>query len=268
MTEYTTDQLLDEGFTPEVEESEESTTEAATQEEQSTGEGETTEAAEKDAATEEVKPAEASTPEAEGKESEPEENWTKAAVLDERRKRQELQARLDQLEAQQRQEPAEKPDWYDDPEKAANHQATTFQAQLEQQKFELTQDMMRSVHPDYDEMETRFVDLARENPHLVAEMQKSANPARFAYETAKKAAELDQLKNVDEYKAKVEAEARAEIEAKVRKELEEKYQRQAAKDEALSVPSLAGTPSKGGLSSSDYAGPTPLDDILKGSPSH
>jgi len=188
------------------------------------------------------------------------EPWTKKAVLDERRKRQELEQRLKDLESKKEPEPA--PDWWADPEKAAQHQSQQIEARLYQQKVELSQDFMRSQHEDYDDMEARFMEMAQENPALRTELQKSANPARFAYETARKAAEYEAIKDVDSYKAKMEAEVRKDVEAKLRKEIEAEQEKKAKKEAAID-PSLASTSSKGGLTSDDYAGPTPLDEILK-----
>lgn len=205
-------------------------------------------------------PSEPPSPKASETTEETEEPWTKKAVLDERRKRQELEQRLREIESKKEPEPA--PDWWADPEKAAQHQSQQIEARLYQQKVELSQDFMRSQHEDYDDMEARFMEMAQENPALRTELQKSANPARFAYETAKKAAEYDAMKDVDSYKAKLEAEVRKDVEAKVRKELEAEQEKKAKKETAID-PSLASTSSKGGLTSDDYAGPTPLDEILK-----
>lgn len=190
-----------------------------------------------------------------------EETWTKAAVLDERRKRQEAEQRLRELE-QKSQKPEETPDWFSDPEKAAQHHSAQIEQRLWQQKVELGQDWMRQQHADYDEMEAKFAEMVQQNPALSAELRKSANPARFAYETAKKAAEYEAMKDVDSYKARIEADVRKEVEEKVRKEHEEKLRKEAEKRAAID-PSLASTSSKGGLTSDDYAGPTPLDEILK-----
>ena len=188
-----------------------------------------------------------------------EEPWTKKAVLDERRKRQELEARLKELESKK--PPEEEADWYSKPEEAAQRQQAQFSQALWNQRVELSQDMMRERHEDYDDMEARFVQMAQENPTLRAEFQKAPNPARFAYDTAKKAAEYEAMKDVDGYKAKLEAEMRKELEEKVRAEYEAKAKKQAEKEAAIE-PSLASA-GNGGLKSSDWSGPTPLDDILK-----
>ena len=261
MSETSLEDMLSDKDLPEATETEESeeTKEQETGETEETTETET----EKEAETEETKEKkDDSTPESKASETteETEEPWTKKAVLDERRKRQELEQRLREIEAKK--EPEQAPDWWADPEKAAQHQSQQIEARLYQQKVELSQDFMRSQHEDYDDMEARFMEMAQENPALRTELQKSANPARFAYETAKKAAEYDAIKDVDSYKAKLEAEVRKDVEAKVRQEIEAEQKKKADKEAAID-PSLASTSSKGGLKSDDYAGPTPLDEILK-----
>ena len=254
------DLLSDKELPDTTEETEETEQTEDTGEEASTEEvkADTEQAAEEKAEPTPGKEAEQKTEDEEGPES-----WTKAAVLDERRKRQALEAELQQLK--QGQQPAgetEKPDWYGDPEKAAQ----AMQQQLSQQAFntklELSQDMMRGQHEDYDELETEFADLAKQDPRLVQEMLQAPNPARFAYDTAKKAREYTAMKDVDSYKAKL----RQEVEAELRKELEaeqqQKAEKQQRKRDAID-PSLASSTSNG-LKSDDYAGPTPLDDILNG----
>ena len=252
--------LLSDKELPETTEETEQTEDTGEETSEKTATAETEqETEEKDDSTPESK-AEQKTEEEEGPES-----WTKAAVLDERRKRQALEAELEKLRQGQQQQPAneaEKADWYADPEKAAQ----TMQQQLSQQAFntklELSQDMMRAQFEDYDEHETEFVDLAKQDPRLIQEMQQAPNPARFAYETAKKARDYEAMKDVDSYKAKLQQ----EIEAKVRKELEaeqqQKAEKQQRKRDAID-PSLASSTSNG-LKSDDYAGPTPLDNILNG----
>lgn len=195
------------------------------------------------------------------------ESWTKAAVLDERRKRQALEAEVEKLrQGNQPATEAEKPDWYGDPEKAAQAMeqqvGQTLSQQVWQTKVGLSQDLMRSQHEDYDELESEFMDLVKEQPGLIQEMQQATNPARFAYETAQKARKYAAMQDVDGYEAKM----RQEIEAKVRKELEAEQQQKADKQQqkrAAIDPSLASSTSQG-LKSDDFAGPTPLEDILNG----
>ena len=232
--------------------------EASTEEAKADTEQETEE---KDDSTPESK-AEQKTEDEEGPES-----WTKAMGIAERKKRQAAESRAEQAEQRVKQlesggQPTEeqKADWYADPEKAAQ----AMQQQLSQQAFntklELSQDMMRGQFEDYDDLETEFVDLAKQDPRLIQEMQQAPNPARFAYETAKKAREYEAMKDVDSYKAKLKQELEAELRKELEAEQQQKAEKQQRKRDAID-PSLASSTSNG-LKSDDYAGPTPLENIL------
>lgn len=129
------------------------------------------------------------------------------ALEDERRKRQEYEQKLNELEnfIRQQQQPKPQPqpqpqqqeppppDYYADPEGYLRHynqqiqahqarMAEQFQAQLFQTRAEHSAELMRLRHADYDEVEKVFVAAAQQSPHLVAEMANNPNPAKFAYE--------------------------------------------------------------------------------------
>lgn len=203
----------------------------------------------------EEKPKEAEADDSKPESKDEDGNWTKAAVLDERRKRQELERQLEQLQTEKK--PEEKKDWFDDPEGAASQIKQEFQSQIANTRIELSQEFMRTLHEDYDELEAEFVDLAKGNPAMLAEFQQSNNPAKFAYETARRHREYAELKDVDKTRAKMREEIRAELE----QEFQQKAEAQQKKRDAIQ-PSLS-SQGKGGLSADDYSGPTPLEDILK-----
>lgn len=194
----------------------------------------------------------------------PETSGFKKGMMEERKKRQELERRLKEIEEggsgkdkadtpSQEQKP---PDPLDDPEGYARwHQQQTSQ-QLANVKLDLSRDMMRSLHDDYDQKEAEFVEMARQNPVLAQQLQQSSNPARFAYETAAKAAELKKLENVDEYKAQL----RKEVEEDFRKEQEAKQAKEREKDEAI-TPSLS-TARSSKAAVPDDGEPDDLDELL------
>lgn len=217
--------------------------------EEPVAEAEAGEAAPEPEAKEPETPQEAETPEAK-QDGEGPEAWTKAAVLDERRKRQELERKLAELEAAKAEDKPQRPDVFADPDGAFGHVEQTLRQEMARQihstRLELSQEMMRTVYQDYDELESEFVDMAKDNPVLLQDLQQSANPAKFAYETAKKAREAAELKDVDKMRAKIEAELRAELEAQIKAESEQSQAKTAQKREAL-TPSLAATQSKGGI---------------------
>lgn len=201
---------------------------------------------------------EAPTPDANKEPAEPKEEWTKAAVLDERRKRQALERDLAAMRKAAEQQP-KRPDVFEDPDGAFRHEREQFAQQIHATRLELTQELMRDAHTDYDELESEFIDLAKANPFLLQQLQQARNPARFAYETAKKARDAAALQDVGKLRADIEAKIRAELEEKLRKEVEESLKRDGKKREAL-APSLAAAQSKGAM---NEAPDESLDSILK-----
>lgn len=133
-----------------------------------------------------------------------------AALLDERSKRQALEARLAELEARD----APKLDLFEDPDAVLENLKREVMSHADQRWINASRAMVMAAKPDYAEREAAFIEMARENPSLSAEMMRSDNPALFAYETARKHAEYQQMQDIDAYKAKIRAELEAEMAAK------------------------------------------------------
>ena len=183
-----------------------------------------------------------------------------AALKDERRKRQEYERELNYLKQQIAKEQQHRPDVFEDQEGAFNHLASSFEQRLNAQMVGLSRDMMMSSHDDYAELESEFVAMAQQNPALTQEMLSHPNPARFAYETARKARDYQAMQNVDEYKARIEAELREQIKAELMDEMKAKDEKTQKTDQVVNMPNLA----KSRSSSSGFATPTDegLSDIL------
>ena len=165
-----------------------------------------------------------------------------AALLDEREKRQAAIKELEELRSQLgKQEQKQAPDVFEDPEGFTKHFESQFNEREWNLRCELTAETMRDRYEDYDDMEKKFLELGEQNPELAVKLRQSPNPAKFAYETAKRAIRLDQLENVDEWEAK----KTAELEAKIRAEFEAKQSADTSKSESLS-PSLTNTRATGG----------------------
>lgn len=162
------------------------------------------------------------------------ENWTKTAVLDERRKRQALQAELDQL---RNQKPVEVPDIFTDQGAYTDYINQSVSDQVFRARVEMSQEFMRMQDSNYDSKESQFYEMAIQNPLLVDQVKAHPMPARFVVDTVNKANELRKLENIDEYKAKL----RAEVEADIRKELGAEMESKAKQSEQLTsiTPSLA-----------------------------
>jgi len=100
----------------------------------------------------------------------------KAKAIDETRKRQELQQQLDAINSQREAQP--KPDFWENPDEVISQITKDFDSRLQAQSTNLSVEMMRSMHTDYDEKETLFVDMAHQNPTLIMQMNQSGNPCQ------------------------------------------------------------------------------------------
>lgn len=123
-------------------------------------------------------------------------------LAEERRQRQEWEQNARALyERDQRwqeiQRQQQKPDPVLEPEAALQHLQQQYQqtlahelAQRDNAIFEtlveMSQEMMRAKHQDYDEVEAVFADEMERNPALRAALRNQAMPARFAYEYGKR----------------------------------------------------------------------------------
>lgn len=181
------------------------------------------------------------TKQAESSEDEP--NWAKVAYLDEKRKRQDLEKRLEALERPKGED--ERLSFDDDPDAAIQQLEKRAETKAFLRVIELSRDVMRDAKEDYDDMEKQFVELAKEDQSLIAKMQASANPAKFAYDTAKKHLFMQEVSDPVAYEAKVREKVLAELKAETAKK---------------KPPSLTKTASAGGTKSS--TGDESLGDIL------
>lgn len=146
------------------------------------------------------------------------ENWTKAMALDERRKRQDVERKLEErerrlaeLEALSSGGKKAAPDVFEDQDGFNNHIQSTIQSETLRIKIEMSQELMREKYPEYDELELEFVDLAKNDSSLWAKMQSSAMPAKFVVETVKNAEKLKQMENIDEWRAQERERLRQEL---------------------------------------------------------
>ena len=169
----------------------------------------------------------------------------KSALLDERKKRQERESELKAAQAQlqqYQQQPA--PDLLDDQQGYADHIQQQVDSKIRNVTIQMSQEMMRSQHDDYDQVEDKFLEMAQNDPRLGAEMTAHPMPAKFAYETVKKAEQYAEMQDVDTYKAKVEAEIRAKLKAEIEAEAKAKADKEAELNGAIS-PSLTNTRAAG-----------------------
>lgn len=195
----------------------------------------------------------------EGKEPElsAEQNALLKQAKDERRKRQERDERIRELEAKlaEQEQGVERPDVFEDQEGFVESLRSEYKEELGRQRLDIQRSMMIEFKDDYEEVEAAVLEEMRDNPVLKAELQKAPNVAKAVYEYGKKMAQFNEAKgfNKEEYEAKLRAEIKAELE----KEYKEKL---ASEDtgETLS-PSLANAR---GSKNSDEKGVETISDVF------
>jgi hypothetical protein len=183
-----------------------------------------------------------------------------AALRDERRKRQELEQRLQALETQRlhaAQPKAPDVDFWDDPQTFLAKQFDQFSDQMMQrftakqqvERLDASEAAARSKYPDYDEKFEAFHQAVQLNPKLAQELARASDPGEFAYSRGKTALEIEKAGSIDALiqseRAKWEAEMRAVIQPT-----------------ATLPPTTAGDSSVGARTGPAWAGPKPLGDIL------
>jgi len=183
-----------------------------------------------------------------------------AALLDEREKRQAFEKQVGELtDKLSTTEAKPLPDVLDDQEGFVKQLESKVKSETQAVRIEVSQDMMRTMHSDYDEMEAKFVAMAKDNPDLISKMYATPLPAKFAYETAKKADKLADFENVEEWEAKKTAELKASIKAEMEAEAKAKAEKDADTSGALS-PSIAAQRAAGSNGSQKPADvPDPLE---------
>lgn len=181
---------------------------------------------------------------------EQEEPWTKKAVLDERRKRQELEAKLKELESKLGEGKQETPDVFEDAEGYTRY----LQQQLDNRMLNMSEFLARQEHPDLDEKVARFEQMVQENPMLYQQVMNTPSPYHEVIKVVSKAEELDKMRDLDSYKASLRDQIKAELMAEM-KATEDKQSK--GRKAAQSVPkSLAGQASQGSITD------TVTDDAL------
>lgn len=200
----------------------------------------------------------------------PEERVPQAALLDERRKRQQYERELAELREQLRAketppEPAKPPaDVWSDPEgyisaaekRAAELAESRVSQRLAHVEANISERLARREHADYDEKRTVFMERLASDPVLKSEFNRHLNEGgdlgEFVYETAGRLQELQEVRSIGSiqaYREKIAAEVRAQI-------LAERSQPSAVPQSLNVTPSPA-------TSTETWSGPPPLDEILK-----
>lgn len=208
----------------------------------------------------------AETPTAKSKETKPDDPETglKAGITAERKKRQEAERRAaeyhQQLEALRT--PTKTPDVLEDPDGYRKHIESGVQAQLENQRVDMSAEMARAAHTDFDEVLAEWAPLMQENPALYQQALKAKLPAEWAYQYVKRERFLKEVgDNPDSWRTS----QREAIEKELREKLEAEFKARESSTPQHPVPppSLASASSGGRITSGpSYAGRKPFEKIF------
>mgnify|MGYP005807445601 CR=1 FL=1 len=132
----------------------------------------------------------------------------------ERHKRQEAEGKLKKQETA----PIVRPDPVTDPDAYTDSVMGEVDGRLLKSKIEQSQELMRDSKDDYEETEKVFITLLTDDsgaiadPKLLSQFNNSRNPAKFAYEHAKK--HLDYTdRTAEDYESRIEAKVAARLKA-------------------------------------------------------
>lgn len=145
----------------------------------------------------------------------------KQGMLEERRKRQELEARLAQLTAPAPQVPQPEPvSYYQDPEQFVQEKLTQTEQHLNAKFASATEMLARQAHPDYDEKLEAYKEAVAVNPALHHQVMASENPGEYAYQAGKRHLFTKEY-GIDEESIlkKAEEKLASKVKAKVEQEL-------------------------------------------------
>jgi hypothetical protein len=186
-----------------------------------------------------------------------------AALKDERRKRQAMEAELAEMRTQfarmQAKPPEQAPDFWDNPDAAMQARLDQFGETLLQrfeqkqqvERIDASEAQARAKHADFDDAFHAFRQAVQANPALAQQMTKASDPAEFAYQKGKTALDLERVGSIDEMikaeRAKWEAEARAVVQPAA---------------QPMFPSSTVTERSVGQRRGPEWSGPTPLGDIL------
>lgn len=165
----------------------------------------------------------------------------KAALLDERGKRQALEAQLREIQTK----PEEKADPVLEPEKAFQQMEQGFEKKLLSNRADTSELIHRNLHDDFDEMKNRFFDeIAPNNPVLAQQALQELDPYGFIYKTATEHSKMEKYGDLTKMEDTIRAEERAKVLAEIKAEADQKAATAANIPGTLSTARAAGNNAK------------------------
>lgn len=183
------------------------------------------------------------------------------ALLDERDKRKQFQAELEQLRKQMA-EKTEAPDFWADPQNTVQsmiaEQVGSLKNEFTTGYLNLSMQYSKAFHDDFDSAKEAFIKAAEENPALADAAVQSEMPGEYIYKTGKEFMALSQYGDVETALEAAKRQAVEEYIAKQAAEKEGKAKKIAAVPTPLTEESSAASPKD-----KVEGGATPLENIFQ-----
>ena len=176
------------------------------------------------------------------------------AMAEERRKRQEIERKFNELQQTKQEEPKA---FWDDPEAALQSFKSEVAKVVTTTRMDTAEQIARSKYNDFDDKINVFAEVLQNTPGLREHWMQAPDPAEFAYRTGKNYMELQQAGNIDALRAKIESEVRVKLEAEL------KAKDEARKAEIAAIPPSLSNAQGAPANKVVWDGPPSLDNILK-----
>lgn len=144
-------------------------------------------------------------------EAKPEPTAPIAALQDERRKRQELEAKLRELTAKQEEKP--KTDFFHDPEKAFQERTQSALNPLQEKFFRMSMRVAEQLHADdFSVAAESFSKAIEQDPRLLVEWRNADDPGEYAYRVGMQFKELSDVGgDLRAYRQKIEGGVKGQL---------------------------------------------------------
>lgn len=189
------------------------------------------------------------------------------AMMEERRKRQELERSIKEREqnaASLNPDGTPKTFW-DNPEEMLARFEARVQSQAISTRLSTAEQIARSRYgnQEFDAKVGKFAEVMQSTPGLYQQWLASPDPAEFAYNTGKLHMDLAEAGNIEALKAKIEKEAREKVEREyAERQAKEKEEADRQRAELASLPGTLSDARGAPQHRAEWTGPTSLDDIL------
>ncbi len=180
------------------------------------------------------------------------------ATLDERDRRKEAELRANTAERKLAEltQSEETPDFNEDPQSAFAHFQKTADEKANTRFVNMSVEVARSAHDDFDEVMGTYKELVTANPSLHHEALAASHPGEFAYQAALRHKQLSEVGDIEAFRQKAFEEGKKAA-------LEEAGNPEKPGEKRSSLPeSLASERSVGDRRGPQWSGPAPLGEIF------